>query len=354
MGSSISPDADVQGALGKTANPHEYKSEIPLPMNTYSPSTAPALPPKEDRKGIESTQAVGDTTPLARTSYEVEGDGYPAKSKAGVSGLAAPPGGGGVGAMAVDHSLKDQREAALQQDNGPTRVDGGITRLNKQEKDSVVILATPGAGLQEQELFDKGAGKHAQHAHEELMKRDRSVPIGAGEACPPSPSKSGMFSGIRKLTKRRDRSDSKGHDRSASHGDAAPPVPAHGNSLDTRDSNSSGPSPTSFGAEKKGRNVLHKNPHAHHTAAGTGGEEDVSPTTENYHSEGSGSVGKRDKDGTPGKATNAFSPDAPAAGSPSKVGFREKVKGEFMVVQGKWTMDEGLKEAGEKMKKGMA
>jgi hypothetical protein len=261
--------------------------------------------------------------------------------------------------MAVDHSLKDQKEAAVKQHDGPTRVDDSITRPNEQAKDSfihVVIPATPGAGLHEQEPFDKKAEKHARHGSlsspEKLKKRDRSGSISAGEASPSSPSKSGMFSGIRKLTKKRDRGVSKGHERNASHGDAATPVPAHGDSLDTRDSNSSGPSPTATGEEKKERKVLHKDPPVHHTAGGAGGEEVVSPTTTDYHNEGSGSVSKREKDGSQGMLANPFSPNSPAASSPSKVGFREKVKGEFMVVHGKLTRDEGLKEAGEKMKKG--
>jgi len=160
-----------------------------------------------------------------------------------------------------------------------------------------------------------------------------------------------MFSGIRKLTKKRDRSASKGHEKNASNGDEALPVPTHGDTLNTRDPNSSDPSPTSAGEEKKERKVLHKEPPIHYATAGVG-EEVASPTTTNYHDQGSGSIAKRDKDGTAGMHANPFSSNSSAPSSPSKVGFRERVKGEFMVVQGKLTRDEGLKEAGEKMKKG--
>jgi hypothetical protein len=351
IGSSVSPDADVQEALSKATNPDEYKSEITPPMHTHTP-TAPSPPPKHDQQTIESTQAVGGATPLTLNSDEAEGDGHPAKTKSGVLDLVALAAGGGVGAMAVDHSLKDQREAEVSQHAGPNRLDGGISKPNEHAKDSfihVVIPATPGVGIPEQEVMEKHAGQGTLSSPEKLKKRDRSGSISTGEASPSSPSKSGMFSGIRKLTKKRDRSASKGHERNASHGDEAVPVPTHDNSLDTHNSNSSDPSPTSVGEEKKEKRVLHKDPPTHYAAASTG-EEVTPPTDMNYH-QGSGSTPKRDKDGTAGMHANPFSSNSPAS-SPSKVGFREKVKGEFMVVQGKLTRDEGLKEAGEKMKKG--
>jgi hypothetical protein len=351
MGSSVSPDADVQEALSRATNPHEYK-EIISPMHTHTP-TAPSPPPKEDQQSIESTRAIGGTTPMTLNSYEAEGDGYPAKGKSGVSGLAALAAGGGVGATAVDHSLKDQREAEVRQLGGPNRPGDGTTAPNEHAKDSfihVVIPATPGAGIHEQEAVEKQTGEGTLSSPEKLKKRDRSGSISAGEASPSSPSKGGMFSGIRKLTKKKDRDGSKGHERNASHGDEAPPVPIHGGSLDTHDSNSSDPSPTGSGEGKKERKLLHKEPPTHYATADAG--EVVAPTTTNYHDQGSGSISKRDKDGTTGMHANPFSSNSTPPSSLSKVGFREKVKGEFMVVQGKLTRDEGLKEAGEKRKKG--
>jgi hypothetical protein len=352
MGSSVSPDADVQEALSRAANPHEYKEIIP-PMHTHAP-TAPSPPPKEDQQSIESTRGIGGYTPMTLNSYEAEGDGYPAKGNSGVSGLAALAAAGGVGAMTVDHNLKDQREAEVRQPAGPNRLGEGITAPNEHAKDSfihVVIPATPGARIHEQEAVEKQTGEGTLSSPEKLKKRDRSGSISAGEASPSSPSKSGMFSGIRKLTKKKDRNGSKGHERNASHGDEVPPVPIHDDSLDTHDSNSSDPSPTSLGEGKKERKLLHKEPPTHSAAAGAG-EEVAAPTTANYHDQGSGSSSKRDKDGATGMHAKPFSSNSTPPSSPSKVGFREKVKGEFMVVQGKLTRDEGLKEAGEKRKKG--
>ena len=353
MGSSVSPDTDVQEALSKAANPQDYKTQIIPPMHTHTPS-APSPPPKEDQQSVESTQAIGGSTPVTLDSSEAEGDGYPAKNMSGVSGLAALAAGGGIGAIAVDHSLKDQREAEARQSAGPNGLGDGITAPNEHSKDSfihVVIPATPGARIHEQETVEKQTGVGTLSSPEKLKKRDRSGSISAGEASPSSPSKGGMFSGIRKLTKKQDRSSSKGHERNASHGDEAPSAPIHDDSLDAHDSNSSDPSPASAGDGKKERKLLHKEPPTHSAAAGAG-EEVASPTTTNYYDQGSGSTAKRDKDGTAGVHPNPFSSNPSAPSSPSKVGFREKVKGEFMVVQGKLTRDEGLKEAGEKRKKG--
>ena len=349
VGSTVSPDADVQEALSKAANPHEYKSEIVPPMHSH-PSTAPSLPPKDDHGSLKSTQAVGGTTPMTLNSYDAEGDGYPEHNKKGVSGLAAMAATGGIGALAVDHGLKDQRDAAVKQHDGPTRP------TEAPVKDSfmhVVIPATPGAGLHEQEMFDKKAvkttGDGTLATHGTLKKKDRSGSVSAGEASPSSPSKTGMFSGIRKLTKKRDRSVSKGHQRDTSIDDAAPPVPSHDNSLDTKDSNSPRSSPTNAGEEKKEKHVLHKDPPVGYGTHPTTGKDETSPTTANI--DGATSTSNPTTDSTPSMLSHPYSPSSPAS-SPSKVGFREKVKGEFMVVQGSLTRDKGLKEAGEKMKKG--
>ncbi|CCA76873.1 hypothetical protein PIIN_10858 [Serendipita indica DSM 11827] len=43
--------------------------------------------------------------------------------------------------------------------------------------------------------------------------------------------------------------------------------------------------------------------------------------------------------------SNPFSPGSPSSSSPHKVGLKDKIKGEFMVVQGVLSRDEGLKEA---------
>lgn len=283
---------------------------------------------------------------MTLNSYEAEGDGYPEYHKKGVSGIVAMAATGGVGALAAEHGLKNQREAAVKDHDGVARPFEGAP---KDSFAHVVIPATPGAGLHEQEMFDKKAtkamGDGTLATHGTLKKKDRSGSVSGGEASPSSPSKSGMFSGIRKLTKKRDRSVSKGHGRSVSTGDA-PPVPAHGDSLD---SNSADSSPTNANEEKREKNVLHKDPPAGHGAHAATEKDETSPLS--APTDTTGSVSNQNAGSTTSAFNNSYSPSSPPT-SPSKVGFREKVKGEFMVVQGSLTRDKDLKEAGQKMKKG--
>ncbi|CAG8725958.1 15355_t:CDS:2, partial [Acaulospora colombiana] len=110
----------------------------------------------------------------------------------------------------------------------------------------------------------------------------------------------------------------------------------------SQDSNLTDPSPTSaHGTEKRERHVLHKDPPAGYGA----------PTSEDPQAPPEETAEPTKKDSTPSMLANPFSPNSPSASSPSKVGFKDKIKGEIMMVQGKLTRDEGLKEAGEKMKK---
>lgn len=285
---------------------------------------------------------------MTLASTEAEADGYPEHNKKGVSGLAAMAATGAVGAATVDHGLKDQRDAAAKQHDVTSRL---IEATPADSFMHVVIPATPGAGLHEQEKFASakpaGDGTLATHTTPK-KKHDRSGSISAGEASPSSPSKSGRFSSIRKLTKKRDKSASRGHERSASAGDAVAPVPVPATHGDSLDANVSDSSPTTHsGEEKRERHVLHKDPPAGHGAAHH--KEEESPTTYN---DDVPSASNQESSSTPSMLANPFSPNSPSASSPSKVGFRDKVKGEFMVVQGSLTRDKGLKEAGEKLKKG--
>ncbi|PVF96154.1 hypothetical protein CPB86DRAFT_787300 [Serendipita vermifera] len=338
VGSSVSPDEDVQAALEKAANPDEYKVEVIPPMKMEESSIVSAVPAsrlkEDDRSIVESTRAVGGRTPVTPLDSEnASTSKFTEKAAADATSL-----GVGANVFAADHALKDQKAAAEhRQDLEPTTKDSFM---------HVVIPATPGAGVHEQEKFN------AKKAHNGTLatptkKKERSGSLSAGEASPSSPSKGGVFSGIRKLTKKRHRSTSRGHSREVSAdemGREIPAVPAKGNDTHgSQDSNSTDPSPTSAnGTEKRERHVLHKDPPAGY---GASANEDGQ-----VHPEG---VAEQPKQGsTPSMLANPFSPNSPSASSPSKVAFKDKIKGEIMMVQGKLTRDEGLKEAGEKRKKG--
>ncbi|KAG9056137.1 hypothetical protein FS842_000229 [Serendipita sp. 407] len=356
VGSTVSPDADVQEALSNAANPDQYKTTITSP--TSDSISQPSERTIDANSVVASTQAVGGQTPVTPNS-EAEGDGYPEHGKKGVAGVAALAAGGGIGAFAVDHGLKDQREAAIAQESAPYRP---ITSEMQTPQDSfahVVIPATPGAGLNEREMFDQKAasGLSPKKSH----KKDRSGSMSAGEASPSSPTKSGgVFSGIRKLTKKRDRSVSKGHSRdpSADHS-ALKDVPATG--AETNSNSTGGSEDASPTSDKKERSVLHKDPPAGYRSQFHEGEEN----DPNY-SGATGSIGRKSTLNTnssssaaqetqksPTMLSNPFSPTLPPS-SPTKVGLKDKIKGELMVVQGKLSRDESLKEAGEKVKKGIA
>jgi len=389
IGSSVSPDTDVQEALGRAANPQEYRHKVVLPMHAYSSAVAPPIPPKEKEASAWSTQAVGGGTPITPSSREIEGgDGYPAKNNSDVSSLSALATAGVAGSMMVDHGVNDQRaaakqpkagtpanrsmmgpkEVAMKQHDQPLRQDGNASRFIEQPENPfvrVVIPDRPDAGVHEQEPLDKNGeenmGQDTISSRGKLKKRDRSGSVSAEEAGPSSPSKSGIFGGIRKLTKKRDGSLTKGHDRKGSLGDAAPTIPTQSDLSDLRDSNSSEPNPADS-REKGERSVLHKDPshwlHDHYHGSTKPEGEIVSPISVNSNHGSSGSSSKREKDGTPSMPAGPTSPinssaTGAAVNSPSKVGFREKLKGEMMVVQGTLTRDHELKEAGEKRKKGM-
>jgi hypothetical protein len=333
VGSSVSPDEDVQAALEKAANPDEYKVEVIPPMHTDEKTTA--VPPsqlKDDERSIvESTRAVGGRTPITPSSENASSK-FTEKAATAATSL-----GVGARAFAADHGLKDQKAAAENRQ--------GLEPTTQDSFMHVVIPATPGAGMNEQENFDKKK-PHDGTLTTPTKKKDRSGSVSGGEGSPSSPSKGGVFSGIRKLTKKRhSRSASRGHSRevSADEGvkDVPPVPPKHNDTLGTQDSNSSDPSPTSATSnEKRERHVLHKDP-----PAGYGMN-----TAEDPQAHGEAEPSK--KDSTPSMLANPFSPNSPTASSPSKVAFKDKLKGEIMMVQGKLTRDEGLKEAGEKMKKG--
>jgi hypothetical protein len=369
VGSTVSPDEDAQAALSKSSNPEQYKTEV----HVANPGTS-----GEDKSVIESTRAVGGATPITPLS-EPEGDGS-SKGKHGVSGITELAAGAGIGAFAADHALKDQKEAAIREE---------IPRPAEASKpqDSfmhVVIPATPGAGHNEQEMFknDNNTTKDGTLSPEKKHKKSRSGSTSAGEASPSSPSKS-MFGGIRKLTKKRDRSRSKGaHSRDVS-ADETGVLPVadssthRDNTLDSQHSGSSGGGSSPV-TDRKGHNVLHKDPPAAYQNANTHinetanvattdpsldnnvnntaaelGMKDATPVPTNNAGTTSHNMGTvKEKTGTPSMLSNPFSPGSPSSSSPHKVGLKDKIKGEFMVVQGVLSRDEGLKEAGEKMKKG--
>lgn len=370
VGSTVSPDEDVQAALSNSPNPEQYKTEVPV---ANPPGTS-----SEEKSVIESTRAVGGETPITPLS-DPEGGGYPAKGEHGVSGITEATARGAIGAFATDHALKDQKEAAIRGHETPRPTEA------TKPQDSfahVVIPATPGAGLNEQEMFNKNTAKDGTLSPEKKHKKSRSGSTSAGEASPSSPSKS-MFGGIRKLTKKRDRSRSKGaHSRDVSADEtgvlAGATTSKHrDDTLESQHSGSSGGGNSPV-TDRKGHNVLHKDPptghqhpnthinesanlattdpsldnNANNTAAELGMQEATpvptnNPATITYNS---GSV--KEKNGTPNMLSNPFSPGSPSSSSPHKVGLKDKIKGEFMVVQGVLSRDEGLKEAGEKMKKG--
>ncbi|KAG8830048.1 hypothetical protein FRC17_005549 [Serendipita sp. 399] len=364
IGSTVSPDQDVQEALAKAANPEQFKTVV------VSPETSSISQPSERTVGddsvVASTRAIGGQTPVTpgseAPSSETDGDGYPEHGeKVTASGFPAPAGlvaGVGVATLATDHALRDQREAAESAQRSK------LSNTQTQESFThVVIPATPGAGLQEQEMFEKKeSGGLMAHSPTKKHKKDRSGSISAGEASPSSPSKNGgVFGSIRKLTKKGDRSASRGarsHSRghSVDHSNTTKEIPA----IPTEDrSNSTGESDeTSPTSTKKERSVLHKDPPAGYKGGHSEGENNGA-----NGSGSAGSLGQTTVDANPGsdaaqathqspnKLSNPFSPTLPPS-SPSKVAFKDKIKGEFMVVQGKLSRDEQLKEAGEKMKKG--
>jgi hypothetical protein len=319
VGSTVSPDEDAQNALSNSANPDQYKVEVVSPANISIDDTS------GNQSIMDSTKAIGGTTPLSPTPNE---DSNKRGEKVG-EGLGVL----GVGA-AVDHGLKDQKTAdAIQNDSGR------FIETNDSFQ-HVVVPATPFIREHEQEQRNKEAPTDGvSKLDTKKLRKDRSESISAEEASPSSPSKGGMFSGIRKLTKKKDRSTSKGHSRDASMDDAnvdrAVAPPAHEDSLDTQNSNSTGDSPTS--PTKKERHVLHKDPPAtHDVQANEAVDHDVpAPIAKG--------------NGAPSSLSNPFSS---SASSPTKVGFKDKIKGEFMSVSGTITRDHELKEAGEKLKKG--
>ena len=364
MGSTVSPDQDAQQALAKSSNPEHYKTEVPVPTHFGS-----------DKSIVESTQAVGGRTPLTPAS-ELEGDGYPAKGKKGVSGISELAAGVGIGAFATDHALKDQKQAAVRDQQTARPADA------TKPQDSfthVIIPATPGAGLHEQEQFinNDTTPKDSTLSPEKKHKKNRSGSMSAGEASPSSPSK-GMFGGIRKLTKKRDRSTSKGahsHSRDVSADETGVLVANTNTSthrdetLESQHSGSSGGG-TSPVVDRKAHNVLHKDPpttyqntNAHindsanvatigspsNTTAELGAKETTPPLA---HDAGATTHETGTKEKKSSMMSNPFYPGAPSSSSPTKVGFKDKIKGEFMVVQGVLSRDEGLKEAGSKLKKG--
>lgn len=294
---------------------------------------------------------------------DYQNDGYPKHGEKGVKGL-AEIGAAGVGAYAVDHSLKDQKNAAA--------VDEISRPVNPpQPTDSfahVVIPATPGAGEHEQEAFNANQShvpppsspksKYGTLSTPDRKHRhDRSGSISNGEASPGSPSKS-AFSGLRKLTKKRNKSTGRSHSRDVSVDEGLPPeLPSAAaisdSPIDHTNSNTTGDT-----VEQRERHRLHKDPPGSKMHAST--DEATSPTsaTGTNHSDVNSSGGSAtmesqagvDEFGTPPAISNPY--DAVANKSPTKVGFKDKVKGEFMVVQGSITRDKTLKEAGERMKKG--
>lgn len=329
VGSTLSPDEDVQSALSNAANPDQYKVEVGPPANTSINDTS------GDQSVVGGTKAIGGTNPLSPTSKE---DSNKREEKV-AEGLGAV--GVGAGALAVDHSLQNQKAGPATQNNPGRFIE------TDDPFQHVVIPATPFVGEHEQEQWNEeaptgGVSKLVTKKH----KKDRSGSISAGEASPSSPSKGGMFSGIRKLTKKKDRSASKGHSRDASMDDPkvdrAVAPPAHEDSLDTQNSNYTGYSPPS--PTKKEPHVLHKDPPATHDRQTDDVVDHDVPAPIAKDNGGSGS--------TPSMLANPSSPSAPSASSPTKVGFKDKIKGEFMSVSGTITRDHGLKEAGEKLKKG--
>ncbi|CAG8753138.1 6313_t:CDS:1, partial [Acaulospora colombiana] len=195
VGSSVSPDEDVQAALEKAANPDEYKVEVIPPMQMEGKASTAAVPPnqlKEDESSIvESTRAVGGQTPMTPLSSENASYKFTEKPATAATSL-----GVGAGAFAADHALKDQKAAAeRRQDLEPTTKDSFM---------HVVIPATPGAGMNEQEKFDTKKSRNGTLTTP-TKKKERSGSVSAGEASPSSPSKGGVFSGIRKLTKKKHR-----------------------------------------------------------------------------------------------------------------------------------------------------
>lgn len=328
VGSTVSPDEDVQNTLSNAANPDQYKVESgPLANASVDDRSG-------DQSVIGSAKSISGTNPLSPTT---KGDSNKRGEKV-AEGLGAL--GVGAGALAVDHGLQNQKGAAVDQNNS------GRFRETNDPFQHVVIPATPFTGEHEQEPRNEeaptgGISKLDAKNH----KKDRSGSISAGEASPSSPSKGGMFSGIRKLTKKKDRGASRGHSRNVSTDDPkvdrAVAPPAHEDSLDTQNSNSTGYSPAS---PNKEYHFLHKDPPAMHDRQTRDAVDHDVPAPIAKENGSSGS--------TPSKLAKPFSSSPPSAGSPTKVGFKDKIKGEFMSVSGTITRDHGLKDAGEKLKKG--
>ncbi|KAG8805222.1 hypothetical protein FRC19_008020, partial [Serendipita sp. 401] len=136
-------------------------------------------------------------------------------------------------------------------------------------------------------------------------------------------------------------------------------VPATG--AETNSNSTGGSEDASPTSDKKERSVLHKDPPAGYRSQFHEGEEN-----DPSYSGATGSIGRKSTLNTnssssaaqemqksPTMLSNPFSPTLPPS-SPTKVGLKDKIKGELMVVQGKLSRDESLKEAGEKVKKGIA
>lgn len=270
----------------------------------------------------------------------------------------------GVGAYAVDHGLKDQKNAAAVEElsrpaNPPQPTDSFA---------HIVIPATPGAGFMEQEMFDANQSrvppppspksKHGTLATpEKKHKRDRSGSLSNGEV---SPSKS-TFSGLRKLSKKRSKSRNRSHSRGVSV-DEGLPASVGGPTAAAAPNDTSVDHVYSDTAnditEQRDRHRLHKDPPA---AKKEGSHDEVispisathSDPSDAHSSAGSATLDPQagaDTAGTPPSMSNPY--DASPTKSRTKVGFKDKVKGEFMVVQGSIIRDKTLKEAGERMKKG--
>jgi hypothetical protein len=323
MGSSLSPDEDVQNALSNSANPDQYKVEVVSPANISIDDTS------GNQSVMDSTKAIGGTMPLS-PSPKGHSNNREEKVAEGLGAL-----GVGAGALAVDHGLKDQKAADADQNNPGRFVD------TNDSFQHVVVPATPFTGEHEQEQWNEEAPTGGvSKLDTKKLRKHRSDSISAEETSPSSHSKGGMFSGIRKLTKKKDRSASKGHSRDASMEDAnidrAVAPPAHEDSLDTQNSNSTGNSPSS--PTKKEHHVLHKDPPATHDVQANDAVGHDVPAPIAKDSGGSGS--------TPSSLSN---PVSSSASSPTKVGFKDKIKGEFMSVSGTITRDHGLKDAGEKL-----